>query len=194
MHMEQIIMTRPNGDRAPLAVRRTATSIKSATQAWNLNGEETVNIIVESPFPQQYEIGDKITVFGRDYTLNRTPVMKKTGMHDFQYTLTFEGAQYDLIRAQYELSVETSGNTLQDVQADSLTGTLQKFMQVLVANANRVFPGKWSLGTCPETEYKTLTFDGENCLAVLQNLCNEFTEGSTTVEFEINKVKWRVCR
>lgn len=180
-------MTRPNGNRAPLSSRRTATVITSASQTWNLNADETVNITVQSPFPQQYEIGDKITVFGRDYTLNRLPQVKKTGMQEFVYTLVFEGVQYDLIRAQYELSVETSGNTLQDVQGDSLTGTLQRFMQVLVANANRVFPGKWSLGTCPETEYKTLTFDGENCLAVLQNLCTQFTEGSTTVEFEIVK-------
>lgn len=185
--MEQIIMTRPNGDCAPLSSRRTATVITSASQTWNLNADETVNITVQSPFPQQYEIGDKITVFGRDYTLNRLPKMRKTGMHEFIYTLVFEGVQYDLIRAQYELSVETSGNTLQDVQGDSLTGTLHKFMEVLVANANRVFPGKWSLGTCPETDYKTLTFDGENCLAVLQNLCTQFTEGSTMVEFEIVK-------
>ena len=180
-------MTRPNGNRAPLSVRRTATVITSASQTWNLNADETVNITVQSPFPQQYEIGDKITVFGRDYTLNRLPQVRKTGMQEFVYTLVFEGVQYDLIRAQYELSVETSGNTLQDVQGDSLTGTLHKFMEVLVANANRVFPGKWSLGTCPETDYKTLTFDGENCLAVLQNLCTQFTEGSTTVEFEIVK-------
>ena len=180
-------MTRPNGNRAPLSVRRTATVITSASQTWNLNADETVNITVQSPFPQQYEIGDKITVFGRDYTLNRLPQVRKTGMQEFVYTLIFEGVQYDLIRAQYELSVETSGNTLQDVQGDSLTGTLHKFMEVLVANANRVFPGKWSLGTCPETDYKTLTFDGDNCLAVLQNLCSQFTEGSTTVEFEIVK-------
>lgn len=180
-------MTRPNGNRAPLSVRRTATVITSASQTWNLNADETVNITVQSPFPQQYEIGDKITVFGRDYTLNRLPQVRKTGMQEFVYTLVFEGVQYDLIRAQYELSVETSGNTLQDVQGDSLTGTLRKFMEVLIANANRVFPGKWSLGVCPETDYKTLTFDGENCLAVLQNLCTQFTEGSTTVEFEIVK-------
>ncbi len=180
-------MTRPNGSCAPLASRRTATSIKSATQQWNLNNEETVQITIESPFKQQFEIGDKITVFGRDYTLNRLPVVKKTGMHDFSYSLTFEGVQYDLLRVQYELSIETSGNQLQDVQGDTLTGTLQKFMQVLVANANRVFPGQWSLGVCPETDYKTLTFEGENCLAVLQTLCNKFTEGSTTVEFEIVK-------
>ena len=180
-------MTRPNGNRAPLSSRRTATVITSASQTWNLNADETVNITIRSPFPQQFEIGDKITVFGRDYTLNRLPQVKKTGMQEFSYSLVFEGVQYDLLRVQYELSVETSGNTLQDVQGDSLTGTLRRFMQVLVANANRVFPVKWSLGTCPETEYKTLTFDGENCLAVLQNLCTQFTEGSTTVEFEIVK-------
>ena len=82
-------MTRPNGNRVPIAVRHTATSIKSATQTWNLNADETVNITVQSPFPQQYEIGDKITVFGRDYTLNRLPKMRKTGMHEFVVHPTF---------------------------------------------------------------------------------------------------------
>ncbi|GAE14589.1 phage-related protein [Bacteroides pyogenes JCM 6292] len=166
--------------------RRTATGIVSAKQNWGLNAEDTVDITVESPFPQTYNIGDKITIFGRDYKLNRLPSVKKTGMHEFQYTLQFEGVQYDLFRVTYDLTIDTTTNVLQDVQGDTLTGNLRRFMQVLIANANRVFPGKWKLGKCPETiGDKTLTFgESDNCLSVLQNLCGQ---SNFNVEFEIEQ-------
>lgn len=181
-----IIITQPNGNRVPMQNRRTATGITSAKQNWGLNAEDTVDITVESPFPQTYNIGDKITVFGRDYKLNRLPSVKKTGMHLFQYTLQFEGIQYDLFRVTYDLTIDTTTNDLQDVQGDTLTGDLNRFMTVLIANANRVFPGKWVLGVCPETAGdKTLTFgESDNCLSVLQNLCSE---SNFNVEFEITQ-------
>lgn len=179
-----IIITQPNGNRVPMQNRRTATGITSAKQNWGLNAEDTVDITIESPFPQTYNIGDKITVFGRDYKLNRLPSVKKTGMHQFQYTLQFEGVQYDLFRITYDLTIDTTTNELQDVQGDTLTGNLHRFMTVLIANANRVFPGKWKLGTCPDTiGDKTLTFgESDNCLSVLQNLCGQ---SNFNVEFEI---------
>lgn len=70
----------------------------------------------------------------------------------------------------YDVTIDTTTNELQDVQGDTLTGDLHRFMTVLVANANRVFPGKWVLGVCPETAGdKTLTFgESDNCLSVLQ--------------------------
>jgi hypothetical protein len=179
-----IIITQPNGNRVPMQNRRTATGITSAKQNWGLNAEDTVDITIESPFPQTYNIGDKITVFGRDYKLNRLPSVKKTGMHQFQYTLQFEGVQYDLFRITYDLTIDTTTNELQDVQGDTLTGNLHRFMAVLIANANRVFPGKWKLGACPDTiGDKTLTFgESDNCLSVLQNLCGQ---SNFNVEFEI---------
>lgn len=179
-----IIITQPNGNRVPMQNRRTATGITSAKQNWGLNAEDTVDITIESPFPQTYNIGDKITVFGRDYKLNRLPSVKKTGMHQFQHTLQFEGVQYDLFRITYDLTVDTTTNELQDVQGDTLTGNLHRFMTVLIANANRVFPGKWKLGACPDTiGDKTLTFgESDNCLSVLQNLCGQ---SNFNVEFEI---------
>ena len=113
--------------------------------------------------------------------LNRLPKVKKTGMHEFQYDLEFEGIQYDLFRVTYDVTIDTTTNELQDVQGDTLTGDLHRFMTVLVANANRVFPGKWVLGVCPETAGdKTLTFgESDNCLSVLQNLCGESNLQST---------------
>lgn len=182
-----IIITKPNGDRVPMESRRTATSITAAKQTWALNAEDTISITVVSPFPQSYGIGYAITVFGRDYRLNRLPKVKKSGFSEYQYDLEFEGIQYDLLRVTYDVNINTTKNELQDIQGDSLTGDLKRFMDVLISNANRVFPDKWALGKCPETVGdKTLTFaENDNCLSVLQTLCSADNFG---VEFEIEKV------
>lgn len=182
-----IIITKPNGSRVPMGSRATATAITAAKQTWALNAEDTIAITVVSPFPQSYGIGDVITVFGRDYRLNRLPKVSKTGMQEYQYDLEFEGIQYDLMRVTYDVNINTTNNKLQDIQGDSLTGDLKRFMEVLISNANRVFPGKWALGVCPETDGdNTLTFsESDNCLSVLQTLCSEDKFG---VEFEIERV------
>lgn len=182
--MEQIIVTRKDGTTYPLAVKKDATGIKQATQSWGLLGDDVVNVTVESPYPQSYAIGDSISVFGRTYRLNQLPRVRRTGAHKYAYDLTFEGVQYDLLRAFYDVTIETTGNTLQDVHGDALTGDLRRFATVLISNANRVFPGKWQLGTCPATiADKTLTFgDGDNCLAVYHNLCKTFDVEATISE------------
>lgn len=182
-----IIITKPNGSRVPMESRATATAITAAKQTWALNAEDTIAITVVSPFPQSYGIGDVITVFGRDYRLNRLPKVSKTGMQEYQYDLEFEGIQYDLMRVTYDVNINTTNNQLQDIQGDSLTGDLKRFMKVLISNANRVFPGKWALGVCPETDGdNTLTFsESDNCLSVLQTLCSKDKFG---VEFEIERV------
>lgn len=182
-----INITKADGTVVPLNVRRTTTAVTSAKQSWALNDADTVKITVQSVVPQTYDIGDTITVFGRDYRLNRLPSIKRTGAHAFQYDLEFEGVQYDLMRVTYDLTVDTTNNELQDVSGDSLTGDLERFLTVLVANANRLFPGKWAVGVVPETEGdKTLTFsESDNCLSVLQTLCNS---SNFDKEFEIEKV------
>ena len=174
--MGQIVITRNNGEKYMLAPKKEAASIKEAKQKWGLLGDDVVNITMESRSPQSYEIGDSINVFGRLYKLNQLPKVQKTDANRYSYELTFEGVQYDLLRAFYDVTIETTGNTLQDVQGDALTGNLRRFATVLIANANRVFPNTWRLGECPETAAdKTLTFsDGDNCLAVFQSLCQTF--------------------
>lgn len=178
-------MTKPNGTTYPLATKRTATKISSAKQTMQLLGDDVLNISVVSPFPQSYGIGDKTTVFGRVYKINQLPKVKKNGMREFTYDITLEGIQYDLLRVCFDLTIDTTDNTLQDVQADTLTGDLRRFATVLFSNANRVFPGKWVLGTCPDSETKTLTFsESDNCLSVLQSLCQE---SNFNIEFEISQ-------
>lgn len=179
--MEQIIIKRGN-TLIPLASKKTATSIKSATQNVALLGDDTLNIVVVSPFKLDFFIGDTTFVYGNIYKLNRLPKVKKNGMYEFEYELEFEGAQYDMMRVTYDLTIDTTSNQLADVSGDSLTGNLRRFATVMVSNLNRVFKNMWELGECPDTaEDKTLTFsESENCLSVIQNLCKEFE-----TEFEV---------
>lgn len=179
--MEQIIIKRGN-TLIPLASKKTATSIKSATQNVALLGDDTLNIVVVSPFKLDFLIGDTTFVYGNIYKLNRLPKVKKNGMYEFEYELEFEGAQYDMMRVTYDLTIDTTSNQLADVSGDSLTGNLRRFATVMVSNLNRVFKNMWELGECPDTaEDKTLTFsESENCLSVIQNLCKEFE-----TEFEV---------
>lgn len=182
--MEQIMITKRNGSIVPMQNKRTVTKIKSAKQNITLLGEDMVKITIESPFKQEYSIGDSINVFGRIYEMNRLPKMDKNGMHEFVYDLEFEGVQYGLARATYDLTIDTTNNELQDVQGNSLTGNLKRFATVLISNANRVTPGRWKLGECPDTiEDKTLTFgESDNCLSALHLFCKEFD-----LEFEIEQ-------
>lgn len=179
--MEQIIIKRGN-TLIPIASKKTATSIKSATQNVALLGDDTLNIVVVSPFKLDFFIGDTTFVYGNIYKLNRLPKVKKNGMYEFEYELEFEGAQYDMMRVTYDLTIDTTSNQLSDVSGDSLTGNLRRFATVMVSNLNRVFKNMWELGECPDTaEDKTLTFsESENCLSVIQNLCKEFE-----TEFEV---------
>jgi len=157
----------------------------SAKQKRDLQGADTVTITITSAEAVTYGIGDTITVFGRKYCLNRMPKITKNSARELTYELEFEGVQYDLLRVTYDLTISTTSNQLQEIQAEQLTGDLRRFATVLISNANRVFPAKWSLGTVPDTASDvTLTFsETDNCLSVLQNLCTEFK-----VEFSIETV------
>ena len=173
--MEQIIVTHLDSSTTKLQSKENVSTITRANQNVELLGADTVEISVESANKLNFYIGDKITVIGRDYTLNTPAKEHKLSERKFVYDMVFEGVQYDLLRVSYSVNVDTTSNEIQDLSGDSLTGDLKMFLDVLLSNANRVFPGKWVLGTYPtDTETKTLTFgDSDNCLSVLQSLCSE---------------------
>lgn len=180
--MKQITVYKPNGSTVQLSNKNLPCTIVSARQEWTLNGDDLVKVTVKSAVALDLGIGDSVSIFGRTYKMNRLPKITKTKTHLLQYDCEFEGIQYDLMRVTYDLTVNTTSCQLQDIQADSLTGNLERFAKVLVANANRVFTHSWAVGTCPETDAdRCLTFgESANCLSVLQQLCQEFK-----VEFDI---------
>lgn len=172
--MEQIIITRVNGTTLKLQSKENYSTITKAIQNVELLGVDVVDITVESAVKMNFYIGDKITIIGRDYTLNSPAKELKRSEREFTYDLHFEGVQYDLLRATYNVNVDTTSNSIQDINGSSLTGDMKLFLDVLISNANRVFPGKWSLGTYPaNTETRTEVFgENDNCLSVLQTLCS----------------------
>lgn len=173
--MEQIIVTHKDGTTLKLQSKANVSRISRCTQTVELLGQDVVDISVESGKKLTFLLGDKITIIGRDYTLNTPATERKISESLFTYDLQFEGVQYDMLRAAYSVNVDTTSNEIQDINGDSLTGDLKRFLDVLISNLNRVFPAKWVLGTCPaNTETKTLSFsDADNCLSVIQTLCSE---------------------
>lgn len=173
--MEQIIVRHPDGTTALLTSRAHKSGVTKAEQSITLLGADTVAITVKSATPLTFHLGDQIDVYGKTYTLNQLPGIKKTGNRNFEYTLTFEGVQYELIDAQFLLP--------DDTVLDSFTGDLEDFLGILIENLTRVYPGKWTLGVFPaNTEFKTLTYTEKNCLEVLQDLCEQYS-----TEFEITQ-------
>lgn len=173
--MEQVIVKHLDNTLLPLQSKANCSTITRLTQTVELLGADLIDITVESAAKLNFYIGDKITIIGRDYTLNTPVKEKKVSERLFTYDLQFEGVQYDLLRVAFSVNVDTTTNEIQDLNGDSLTGDLKMFLDVLLSNANRVFPGKWVLGTYPEdTKTRTETFsETDNCLTVLQALCGE---------------------
>lgn len=173
--MTNIEIRHPDGTTALLTSRAHKSGVTKAEQSITLLGADTVAITVKSATPLTFYLGDQIDVYGKTYTLNQLPGIKKTGNRNFEYTLTFEGVQYELIDAQFLLP--------DDTVLDSFTGDLEDFLGILIGNLTRVYPGKWALGVFPtNTEYKTLTYTEKNCLEVLQDLCEQYS-----TEFEITQ-------
>ena len=173
--MTNIEIRHPDGTTALLTSRARKSGVTKAEQSITLLGADTVAITVKSATPLTFYLGDQIDVYGKTYTLNQLPGIKKTGNRNFEYTLTFEGVQYELIDVQFLLP--------DDTVLDSFTGDLEDFLGILIGNLTRVYPGKWVLGVFPaNTEYKTLTYTEKNCLEVLQDLCEQYS-----TEFEITQ-------
>jgi len=180
--MEQVTVTRKAGGTLNLLTRASAISITRMEQRRSLMSEDIVEMSVESAIPLSFAIGDAITVHSRTYTLNALPRARKGGMRQFGYDLTWEGRQYDLLRAAF---LDTAADGVSLYADFSITGDLESLMNIVVNNLDRVYgSGKWILGVCPETDTLTLTFANDNCLAVLQSLC---TEENFNVEFEITE-------
>lgn len=154
------------------------SQVTSATQITTLLSDDIVNMTVISATPIDFRINDYIYVFDKIYKLNSIPSIVKESSRKFTYQVKFESLQYDLLKCTY-LIPQSKGDI--DLKGDYLVADLRGFAEVIITNTQRVFGKRWRLGECPtNTEFKNLSFDGQNCLQVLQSLCQEYD-----TEFEI---------
>lgn len=163
--MEQIIVYKKNTNlRSELRSSKNGIVFVNAECEENLMSSEAVRIVVQSESSIDFTVGDYIVVEGEVYRLNQAPQVVRDGRQIFEYTLTFESAKYDLANVQFLLPEETQG--------DHLTATLSELAQIIIGNANRIYPNQWQLGNCPDdTEVVTEQFTEKSCLAALQTLC-----------------------
>lgn len=165
--MEQIVITHPNGERLHLFSKQRPSAISKATQKVALLSDDLVSLTVVSAEPLNFDFGDVITIFGKPYRLNQLPEPTKEGERKYTYEVTLEGTQYDLIDVIYKLPEGCYG--------EQLYGDLEAHLNALIWNLNRIYPGKWILGTFPaDTPYKNLNATGKNCLQVLQEYCEQY--------------------
>jgi len=169
--MEPIIIQKLGGKLLHLFRQDPVCTVTKAEQTRKLLGEDVVSLTVVSAQPLPFVIGDSLRWLGEEYVLNQMPTADKKG-GQFVYELQLEGVQYSLLHALYFNTDVTGFFTGGEF---SLTGDISLFASVLLNNLNRVYPGQWSLGrVVTNPVVKTLTFSSENCLSVLQKLCQEF--------------------
>lgn len=156
--------------------RNPLRSVTKAEHRQSLLSEDVINISIESKTPLSFNIGNTIEYEARKYTLNSAPKVKRE-QGIYTYDLIFEGVQY-LLRDKIYFNRDAQGY---QTGADfPLTGEIEMFLTTLINNINTIGQ-TWILGFYPQnTETKTLTFNNENCLAVLQRICQEYD-----TEFEI---------
>lgn len=152
-------------------------SVETAEQKKELLGINEVYLKIKTVSPIDLQIGDYTVIFGEKYTINRLPNPTKLGTRNFEYNVTLESAQYDLLRCIL-LNQDVSGFSTSPTF--TLTGDLSLFCGVIQNNANRVFSGQWTFASLPSSSDKTITFDKDNCLSALQTICKQFE-----VEFRI---------
>ncbi|WP_236611394.1 phage tail protein, partial [Riemerella anatipestifer] len=159
--------------------RKPLRSVTKAEHRQSLLSEDVINITVESKTPLALQVGNHIEYENRKYTLNSAPKVKKEQGY-YAYDLVFEGVQY-LLRDKVYFNLDAQG--FQNTADFPLTGEINIFLTTLITNINSISDFTWVLGEYPQnTETKTLTFNNENCLAVLQKICQEYD-----TEFEIKQ-------
>lgn len=119
-------------------------------------------------------LGDYVVFEGNNYYLNLLPEVKKVSRQEYRYRAVFESILYHLGKAQY-LNIDSKGDFY-------LMGNADTFLTLLISNLNRVFGASYfSKGSVVSTDYRNLSFSANNCLEVLQRICNEYA-----VEYSFN--------
>lgn len=188
----QINLINPDNSTTPLFLKEPLRSVESGECTQDLLGNDIASLKVVSAETFEVNIGCSVVLYGKTYTMNQMPSVKKLGERYYEYTLNFEGPQYLLRRAAFFNTDITGYNNTGDFP---LTADCELYLDVLISNLNRVYgSGVWIKGVFPTTPVKTIQFAESNCLSALQQICKEFEqefeiiEGSGTYTINIKKV------
>ena len=142
-------------------------------------GDDLINLSFDYYEPVDFKIGDYITYNSVNYQLNQLPTVNKESSNKFTYDCVFEGSHYELGKVPFMLFGEGEF---------ALTGDANTFMDLIISNLNSWFGGvTWTKGTVLSgTDYKSLSFNSENCLEVLNRFAKEFDTEFYLVNKQLN--------
>ncbi|MFA7218224.1 MAG: hypothetical protein WC057_06480, partial [Dehalococcoidales bacterium] len=140
-------------------------------------GEDIIKSTFSSNLYLDINIGDFTVYNGVVYHINNKPNVKKNATNSYDYEVTFESESYELLKTQF---LDLDGNS-----DFSLVGNVEDFIDLIITNMNREH-ANWARGACDQTNtsYKLLTFSKNNCMQVLQKLCEEF-EGEFYFDYDL---------
>lgn len=157
----------------------------NSAQVKAIMGENSIKLGFELPYEAKFKINDWCTVFGERYTVvENPPPVTKINKFKYVYTLTMESQASELEKIQYLFYGPLNTLTIPEF---SLTGNAQTFIDLLLQNTERYLfiltANGWTYGidttpwTAPEvlkTDYKTITFQTDNCLSALSKIADAF--------------------
>ena len=178
-------ITKRDGETIQLNTNEPFCFVKEATLTSSLKGDDYISLKIVSSKWLSFAKGDKITVGGKEYSIRATTTREIVSEGYYNYEPVFYGVMYDLMKTIYR-NCDKYGKS--DKSTFDLTYTIKEFVQVLIYNMERDYPGLWKfdVDNCPETEAKTIQFSGVNCLQALQTLCNS---EQFNLEFQITQDK-----
>lgn len=178
-------ITKRNGETIQLNTNEPFCFVKEATLTSSLMGDDYISLKIVSANWLSFAKGDKITVGGKEYSIRVTTTREVVSEGYYNYEPVFYGVMYDLMKTIYR-NCDKYGKS--DKSTFDLTYTIKEFVQVLIYNMERDYPGLWKfdVDNCPDTEAKTIQFSGVNCLQALQTLCNS---EQFNLEFQITQDK-----
>lgn len=181
MGITQII--KRNGETIQLNTNEPFCFVKEATLTSSLMGDDYISLKIVSSEWLSFAKGDKIVVGGNEYSIRATTTREIVSEGCYNYEPVFYGVMYDLMKTIYR-NCDKYGKS--DKSTFDLTYTIKEFVQVLIYNLERDYPGVWKFDedNCPETEAMTIQFSGVNCLQALQTLCNS---EQFNLEFQITQ-------
>lgn len=178
-------ITKRNGETIQLNTNEPFCFVKEATLTSSLMGDDYISLKIVSANWLSFAKGDKITVGGKEYSIRATTTREVVSEGYYNYEPVFYGVMYDLMKTIYR-NCDKYGKS--DKSTFDLTYTIKEFVQVLIYNMERDYPGLWKfdVDNCPDTEAKTIQFSGVNCLQALQTHCNS---EQFNLEFQITQDK-----
>jgi hypothetical protein len=144
---------------------------EQSAQSCGIMRDDTVTLNISVAAPIAFQIGDYATIFNNRYQLNQEVKFKKVSTKNYEYILVMEGYMYDLGKTAF-LFLD-AGNHFTEGQF-TFRGRPIDFINVIIYNMNRIYPGQWQVGNVVDADYHTLTFNSQNCLEVLSNLAQTF--------------------